>query len=91
MAIEQRNTVTFDEVFHFAEKTRGVLWNKCNDLFFRSEILKYGGYTNFDIEEVRGDIEFADSSESSKYKIVYEIILAFMVENKVDSLMILNG
>jgi hypothetical protein len=36
-----KNVCDFSEVFNFADKKFGVSWNSCNDLFFRTEVLRY--------------------------------------------------
>lgn len=44
---KQQTTVSFDEIFYYAEKRHGIQWNPCNDLFFRTEVIRYHRATSF--------------------------------------------
>ena len=88
MAIEKKNTVSFSDIFDFAEKEFKVSWNEANDLFFHT-ILTYKSTNEFYVH--KGQIEdFNHWPDGSKQKRALEIMQAFMVENKVNSLLVLN-
>lgn len=79
---------TYD-LFSFAEKNFGIEWNPCNDLFFRSDVVKYKNYTEFELGE---PLEYISSEEDSKDytgdDLAYWIINEFMVQNKLKSIII---
>ena len=48
MAIKVQNTVCFSEIFDFAEKKYGIVWNDSCDIFHRKEVLTYKETNNFE-------------------------------------------
>lgn len=77
------------ELFKFAEKQFGIGWNPCNDLFFRSEVVKYENYTEFELDE---PLEYISSEGDSKDytgdDLAYWIINEFMIQNNLKSILI---
>lgn len=84
------NEADLGEFFKFAEDKFGVSWNECCDMFHRSEILNYHGVTDFELEELEGDLADPDwpygdneDGDNVKYEKANEILIAFAKENKV--------
>ena len=100
--IKQNNSVSFSEIFNFASERFGVGWNPANDLFFGSEVLRYKGYDEFNLNEIMEftsfyndgrevrdftDDEIKEMGDTDKANF---IIGRFMIENNIDKLLILN-
>jgi hypothetical protein len=62
-------SISFIEIFKYAEAKFQVSWNEANDLFFKTEVLRYKSYnefdqfTLFDFMYVEEDDKFADFNE----------------------------
>ncbi len=89
-------TVRFDEIFYFAEKPPyKVGWNACNDLFF-NDILTYKQTNHIYKEDLKHDLQYDLEHPESKYpytkdqRLSREIIIAFMEENKLEEILVLN-
>lgn len=99
--LETKNVINFSEIFNYADKKFGVSWNQANDLFFREECLRYQGYDELELEIVSEHLEpgkeFSDYSdedikamENSDSPKAWLILGKFMIENKIDELLVLN-
>jgi len=84
----RKNTVNFSEIFNFAQKNSGVEWNDANNLFFNT-ILTYKGSNEFWREELEWALK-EDYLEENNDRKARQIMLAFMKENKVKTLLVLN-
>jgi hypothetical protein len=99
MAIKKvsRVEVDFSDIFEFAERDPwGIGWNEANDVFFNNT-LDYKRYNDF----YKGDLEYdleerqkKEKGEESGYerdrRIGQEVILAFMKENNLDEIRVMN-
>ena len=82
LEIKSTEYVSFSEIFKFAKKQHGIEWNAANDLFFRSELIRYNGYQWF--ESYKGKL---DNSEFCKATLIIE---EFMLKHNVTNLLILG-
>tara|TARA_R110000868_G_scaffold372982_4_gene636857 strand:+ start:1589 stop:1948 length:360 start_codon:yes stop_codon:yes gene_type:complete len=44
---KSQTTVSYTEIFYYAEEKHGIFWNPCNDLFFIDGCINYRGTTKF--------------------------------------------
>lgn len=93
---KQQTTVNFADIFHFAEKAPfKVHWNTCNDIFF-NDLLKYKGYDNIYLSDLKHDLEYNDEHPESKYlytddqKLARRIMIVFMESKKLKEMLVLN-
>lgn len=91
MAIKKRNVVDFSDIFRFAEEKYQVSWNAANDLFFHT-ILEYKRSNSFESADLKCELEETGewALEEGNDRKAREIMLAFMEENKVKELLVLN-
>lgn len=89
MALTKKNTVSFADIFHYAEKHFGMHWNKCNDVFF-DDLFDYQGHRELYLEEIKGDLEDEAMELTKDQKTAREAVIAFMTENKVTEMLVLG-
>lgn len=94
MSIKVQTTVGFADIFRFAEKEHGVDWNRANDMFFSSEMLRYKGYNTIEIDEIKYSLESEDfygaEDEKEEYFLGLKVLVNFMETHKLEKMLVLN-
>lgn len=93
---KRRTIVDFSEIFEHAIKHFNLTWNECNDLFYVGhEIMSSPERKNteFYLDELEDDLhclkEFIQVPKVKKQR-VYEILIHFMNENKLQEMHVEN-
>jgi hypothetical protein len=60
------NECSFSEIFEFAKEKYGIEWNPANDLFFRTELLRYGTVHEVHPAEMPSYIDFMYKNKLKK-------------------------
>ncbi len=88
--MRKQNTVSFADIFHYAEKYHDMHWNKCSDVFFR-DLFSYKGHREIYLEEMEYELsEEADLSLSEDDKTARKVIIDFMKEKNVKKMLVLG-
>jgi hypothetical protein len=95
--MKTQTTVSFSEIFNFAEKAPfNISWNQCSDIFFREETLTYKGSDEINREELIEDLKYYEAhTESScppseKEILAKKVLIAFMDSHKLEEMLVLN-
>lgn len=85
-----KNEAGFSELFDFAKERFGILWNPCCDMFHRTELLNYGRDTDFELGQLKEDLDPQNkyAIKDPKRRKGVEVVIAFMQSHGVDSITI---
>lgn len=80
------NEVDTNDLFGFAKEHFGHEWNRCCQIFERTEVLNYNSYKDFYAKDIEGELPHLDGDE----KLAYEVLLALMKHHNVKEIRVLN-
>jgi hypothetical protein len=92
MAVRQMWTVSFADIFRYAEKNFGMHWNKCNDVFF-NDLFRYKGHRIIHVEDMEYELEpeeVTDAGLNEDQLTARKAIIAFMKDNNVKEMIVLG-